>query len=1704
MVQTNFKTANQLLREGKLDDAVAAYREAIALNPDFSHAHHNLGEALVKVGQIEEAIAAFGQAVAINPQASWSLYNLGVLLQRQGQFQEAVGYYRRAVEQKTDVPEFYLGLGAVLVKLGQWSEAEQCLDKVVNMLYANVVRLNGTSLQTEAYYYLGAAKSGQQQWSEAVEFYRQSWEMSPGGVERCLGLAEALGKLGQWSEAVEFYRQAVVLSGESGEVLFGLGQALGQLGRWEEAIVEYGRSINLGFAGAEVRHHLGYALGQLGRWEEAVVEYRLVVEVNPKSAQVRHQLGYGLMQLERWREAEVELRRAVELHPRSAVVWQQLGDVLRELGKRDEAESAYRQALELKSGTSGYASDLSRNLPQMRGVTPTSLTREKTGKINDRGKKDGILKSQNKRSTYLNALFVLYGNIDSNGGYHAQLHATRLLEQGVDCLFAVPDSSDNEDVLRRSLHNLSNPVRILAYSDFSIPGLRLPFANGGGPDVIHAWTPREVVRKCVEKLLKQYSCPLVIHLEDNEEYLTAAKVGRPFAELSKLPEAELNRIIPGDRYHPIKGKAFLNRAQGLTMIIETLKGFNIGNVPELVLAPPVDESLFYPRPINQELRRSLGILEGHVVLAYTGNVHSGNRDEVGELYQAVEILNQQGCPTVLLRSGLNGEGMEVESWGGSYEKYLGWVEREQVPEILAAADVLVQPGVPGEFNDRRIPSKLLEYFAMGRPVVLPKSNLGLRVSHGREGYVLARYDAKGIAGAVQEIKTDRELARRLSDGAVDFYLSQLEQGLMGTKLNDFYGRLTGNVSSLGDWKRLGTTFFVVTPCLNAVATIDETIKSVIGQSGDFLIRYHVQDGGSMDGTVERLRYWEGVLSEGSSDVQCQGVEFSWASEPDWGIYDGVMRGFDSFEITPRELMTWINADDALIPGALSAICRIVREHPEVEWIGGPQYVFETDVRQKVLQRGTPTPTAVIREGLCDGKHWEMLQQEGTFFSKALWLKSKHGLKGFELAGDWNLWREMAHHGVYYQYESPLGAFRRRAGQLSVERIGDYRSEIERVVPLEVRKGRFEELYRKQEWGANLIKSDMSGRMVVEVELVREVYEKVRARKESNKVEKAEVGSNLNLVQGNDRAKYHQIVLFTPYFKAKQSDRQDELIYCLRKNIECTEIEKIVLLIDDDHRPELASSKIEIVNLSSRPTYLDWIELTEKKCADKISILANSDIYFDESISRLRELFYTNPKAFVTISRYEQKGSEQILHQNPHWSQDVWAIFGNSKLEDTLKESLKIRLGVPRCDNKVAYLFAIHGTKLYNPCYEVKTVHVQQTDSRTYDKKNDKSILGGVTYVHPSSELLKRSKLDLELWAVDFSQIKEVKFNKSLETSAKESRKSIDNKNSGVIGYDASWQYPAITEQYAYKMAKKYLQGYDQSIAYFGFPWATLIDLLLNKPEDTKQLLSVLEKYKSYLSKFTKVVTVCQHIRMLKFQYLFNEVGITDVFWSHAVKGQSTFPDYSHIKIYPFPLFPVQASEVFPQELRGVFRKFLFSFVGSKALSYYLTDSRNQIIKYLSDDKRGFIRSRESWHYQDIVYENQIKKAVTDEKNLIDESQTREFKEILKQSVFSLCPSGSGPNSIRLWESIAYGSIPVVLSDTYLPPGDLDLWESAVVVCPERADEIQTLPDCLEVLSKDKKLMKHKKEVLQVLWNRYGVECFIYDIINFFDENSRVI
>jgi len=110
---------------------------------------------------------------------------------------------------------------------------------------------------------------------------------------------------------------------------------------------------------------------------------------------------------------------------------------------------------------------------------------------------------------------------------------------------------------------------------------------------------------------------------------------------------------------------------------------------------------------------------------------------------------------------------------------------------MALADIFVQPGVPDAFNDYRFPSKLPEFFTLGRPVVLPRTNLGTRLRHGIDAYVLDRADAAGITAAVTELRRDRALYDRLSSGALAFAATHFSWPRSAEALAKFYLGLTG-------------------------------------------------------------------------------------------------------------------------------------------------------------------------------------------------------------------------------------------------------------------------------------------------------------------------------------------------------------------------------------------------------------------------------------------------------------------------------------------------------------------------------------------------------------------------------------------------------------------------------------------------------------------------------------------------------------------------------------------------------------------------------------------------------------------------------------------------------------------------------------------------------------------------------------------------
>jgi hypothetical protein len=106
--------------------------------------------------------------------------------------------------------------------------------------------------------------------------------------------------------------------------------------------------------------------------------------------------------------------------------------------------------------------------------------------------------------------------------------------------------------------------------------------------------------------------------------------------------------------------------------------------------------------------------------------------------------------------------------------------------LLAAADLLVQPGRSNEFNDYRFPSKLPEFLASGRPVILPRSNVGLLLKNGEEALVLERGDSADIANAMQRLAADPELGARIGRRGREFALRNLDWAKNVAVIPSFY------------------------------------------------------------------------------------------------------------------------------------------------------------------------------------------------------------------------------------------------------------------------------------------------------------------------------------------------------------------------------------------------------------------------------------------------------------------------------------------------------------------------------------------------------------------------------------------------------------------------------------------------------------------------------------------------------------------------------------------------------------------------------------------------------------------------------------------------------------------------------------------------------------------------------------------------------
>ncbi len=183
---------------GRLDEAIACYRQALILKPDLAPAHNNLGNALCQQGQLAEAEASYRQALAFQPNLASAHNNLGSLLWEQGKPDDAAACYRDALSLEADYFEAHNNLGTVLREKNRPEEAEASIRRALVLAPGFAPALDN----------LGGLLKDQGRLSEALAVYRRMLEINPEDGDGLNGLALVLAAQGNPAQALETVLQS--------------------------------------------------------------------------------------------------------------------------------------------------------------------------------------------------------------------------------------------------------------------------------------------------------------------------------------------------------------------------------------------------------------------------------------------------------------------------------------------------------------------------------------------------------------------------------------------------------------------------------------------------------------------------------------------------------------------------------------------------------------------------------------------------------------------------------------------------------------------------------------------------------------------------------------------------------------------------------------------------------------------------------------------------------------------------------------------------------------------------------------------------------------------------------------------------------------------------------------------------------------------------------------------------------------------------------------------------------------------------------------------------------------------------------------------------------------------------------------------------------------------------------------------------------
>ena len=290
-------------KEGRRDDAIREYGEAIKKAPKKTAAYNNRGIVYDDMGEYAKAIEDYNTAIGLNPNYAHAYNNRGVAYKNIGDCGKAIADYGKAIELNPDYAIAYNNRGAAYKDQGDLQKAIADYSKAIELK------------------------------SDYV------WAYNNRGI--------AYDDLKEYEKAIADYSRAIEMDPNDASIYYNRGIAYKNRGDREKAIADYSKAIELDPNYTFAYNNRGIAYDDLKEYEKAIADYSRAIELNPDYVLAYNNRGVSYKNLKEYEKAIADYSRAIELNPQYKLAYRNRAKAYRAIGEDGLAEADESTAAEL-------------------------------------------------------------------------------------------------------------------------------------------------------------------------------------------------------------------------------------------------------------------------------------------------------------------------------------------------------------------------------------------------------------------------------------------------------------------------------------------------------------------------------------------------------------------------------------------------------------------------------------------------------------------------------------------------------------------------------------------------------------------------------------------------------------------------------------------------------------------------------------------------------------------------------------------------------------------------------------------------------------------------------------------------------------------------------------------------------------------------------------------------------------------------------------------------------------------------------------------------------------------------------------------------------------------------------------------------------------------------------------------------------------